>query len=120
MPEHYTYPLPAPRIAHAIQGTIRLARDIMDAADHHDAESVKRLADKIILAVFEVPSDAAALQLTLDRYQEDMRAMRDEGLAMAQELNELRGTVMRHAEDASAAPLPIPLTKEPRAKAAGA
>jgi hypothetical protein len=114
MPELYTYPHPAQRIAEAVQGVMRMARTI--AENTALPEATRKDADKIILALFDVPSDADAMRQAIERRDEDMRGVLDSNLRMAQEINELRGIVERHAADASqSAPLPIPLTKEPRA-----
>jgi hypothetical protein len=119
MPERYTYQHPAERIAQSVTGVIRLARNI--AENTTLPEPVRQQADKIILALFDVPSDAAAMHQALTHYKEDIKSVLESNLRMAQEVTELRGAMMTHAEDASqSAPMPIPLTKEPRtAKAAG-
>lgn len=111
-----TYQHPAERIGYVIQGAIKLAREIMDCIDRGDREGAKKRADQIILAVFDIPSEANAMRDAIERHKEDNKSLCESGIRMAQEINELRR--YHAAESSQSAPLQIPLAVEPPHRAA--
>ena len=114
MPEQYTYAHPAERIAHDAMGCSKLAREILGCTDVDEA---KRRADKIILGLFDIPSDAAAMKLALERKDEENRGILESNYRMAREITELRGMVsLRHSESPA---LDVPMTREPHRAASG-
>jgi hypothetical protein len=103
-----TYPLPGPRVAHCAIGAHRLA---LKLAQSEDLPAFARdEATKIALLVSEIPSDVAAMQALVERYEEDMRGLRDAGLELAHEVNCLRRQITPETAGS------IPLTTEPRAR----
>jgi len=111
MPTEYDHP--AHRVAHCALGAqkiaLQLARNIDMPMELRDE------CTKVALLVSEIPADVAALQELVVRLQEDMRAMCEEGIELAQEVTRLRKQF--GVQDAPA--LSIPLTREPRSAAAG-
>lgn len=118
MPERFTYSHPAERIRHTVENAIARLRAVANNPAVPDA--VRFEADKLVLALFDVPSDADAMQLALQRKDDELRGVLESNYRMAREITELtrQGD---HNEDASAsAPIQIPVTREPRSASGGA
>ena len=115
VPDQYTYAHPGERIAHDAMGCSRLAREILGCQDLDEA---KRRADKIILGLFDIPSDAAAMKLALERKDEEIRGILESNYRMAREITELRGMVSTELHSESPA-LDVPMTREPHRAASG-
>lgn len=114
MPED-RFPNPAMRAAHCAIGAHTLALKLARNVDL--PEELRDEAAKVALLVSEIPADVAALSELVERQQEDMRGMCDEGIAMAKENTDLRRLVEARSPESPA--IDLPLTREPRTAASG-
>lgn len=88
---------------------------------------VREEAVKIMLLADDQAKRIDAAERLVECQQTDLRELRDEGLRMAQEVNAMRAhedaalrAATTHNDDASiSAPMPIPLSREPRRAASG-